>query len=159
MTFTDTLTGAQADRAVEVLAHPGVIRLVTEIDDHGPVPRHMISRTFPDLPLQRVRDGSALARRHGLVRAGQQAGQPVYRLTEHGAALADVYDSVARWARAHHYPTRHSDFTSRVRATLTLLTQDTVPADATGPAQTLHRFLLVAGAARDAASQPSDPAS
>ncbi|MFI1013077.1 hypothetical protein [Streptomyces sp. NPDC020965] len=132
-------TPAQLVHTVEVLGHPGVVRLVSEIDDHGPVARHMLSRTFPDLRLQQVRDGSVLARTHRLIHSGQQSGQPAYRLTPRGADLADVYDTAARWARAHHHPTRHADFTTRVRATLTLLTQNT--AYATEPAQALHQWI------------------
>ncbi|WP_329025814.1 hypothetical protein [Streptomyces sp. NBC_00690] len=154
MTAT-TLTAIQVAQAVEVLAHPGVIRLVTEIDDHGPIARHLLSRTFTDLPLPRVRAGSALAREHGLVRAGQQAGRPAYRLTEHGSDLADVYDRLARWARASAYPALHVDFTTRVRATLPLLAQEPLPADAQAPAQALRQWIQANrtfAAAHDAAS-------
>ncbi|MGW5679950.1 hypothetical protein ACWEV4_33590 [Streptomyces sp. NPDC003860] len=143
MTSASRLADARLARAVEVLGHPGVIRLVSEIDDHGPVARHMLSRTFPDLPLQQVRDGSVLARAHRLLQNGQQAGQPAYRLTGRGAALADVYDTSARWARAHHHPTQHASFTTRVRATLTLLAQNT--ACATEPAQALHQWIQANG--------------
>ncbi|MGW6455100.1 regulator [Streptomyces sp. NPDC055078] len=122
--MTTRLAADQVTQTVEVIGHPGVIRLVTEIDDHGPVPRHMLSRTFPDLPRQQIRDGSVLAREHRLVRTGQQARQPAYQLTDHGTALADVYDTAARWARANDYPTRVGDFTTRVRATLALLSAD-----------------------------------
>ncbi|MFJ7423393.1 hypothetical protein ACIQXD_33025 [Streptomyces uncialis] len=149
-------TDEQLVHTVEVLGHPGVIRLVTEIDDHGPVARHMLSRTFPDLPLQQVRDGSMLARTHQLIHSGQQAGQPAYRLTPRGAALADVYDTAARWARAHHHPTRHADFTTRVRATLTLLTQNT--AHGMEPAQALHQWMQANRGVLDARAAASPTA-
>ncbi|WP_329558849.1 hypothetical protein OG711_07800 [Streptomyces uncialis] len=153
-----TLTADQADRAVAVLGHPGVIRLIAEIDDHGPVARHMLSRTLPDLPLQQVRDGSVLVREHRLVRAGQRAGQPAYQLTGSGTALADVYDTAARWARAHHYPTQRADFTTRVRATLSLLAQGAVPAEATEPARALHQWIRANRTLRAAASPPQSHA-
>ncbi|MFD9715826.1 hypothetical protein [Streptomyces sp. NPDC059076] len=156
---TTTLTATQVDQAIGVLGHPGLIRLITEIDDHGPIARHMLSRTFPDLPLQQVRDGSVLARKHGLIRTGQHKGQPAYRLTEHGSALADVYDTLARWARAHHYPSLQVDFTNRVRATLALLAQEPVPADAQGPAQALRQWIQASRTLLlDAVAAVHDPA-
>ncbi|WP_127361413.1 regulator [Actinacidiphila soli] len=119
-------------RAVGVLSYPGLIRLVSEIDDNGPIPRLMLTRTFSDLTRHQVGHGLATARAYGLVRAGQHAGAPCHQLTEAGAELAEVYESATRWARAHHFPARDGDFVTRVQATLTLLTQAPVLAALTG---------------------------
>ncbi|MFK4222201.1 regulator [Streptomyces sp. NPDC019890] len=126
MNCADTLTAAQVDRAIAVLAHPGLIRLVSEIDDNGPFPRRTLARTLADLARHQVRHALVAGRDHGLVKAGQHAGNPSYLLTEAGAELADVYDTAARWARAHHYPAIDSDFVTRVQATLALLCQEPV---------------------------------
>ncbi|WP_411140956.1 hypothetical protein [Streptomyces sp. x-80] len=113
-------TAEQTAHAVTMLSHPGLIRLVSEIDDNGPIRHRMLGRTFADLGRHQVRHALAAGREHGLVRAGHK-NRPCYLLTESGAGLADVYDQAARWARAHNYPALTSDFVTRVQDTLTLL--------------------------------------
>ncbi|MFJ4689229.1 regulator [Streptomyces sp. NPDC088789] len=116
MTTTAAGTPAPGEtaRIIETLAHPALIRLVTEIDDHGPVP-HALAPAFPDLPPRELRHVRDTARALGLIDTGHHAGQPAYLLTGRGTALADLYEATARWARAHDQPTRHCQFTTRVQ--------------------------------------------
>ncbi|MER5786402.1 hypothetical protein ABT104_32520 [Streptomyces mobaraensis] len=137
MTTTFVPSPAQVARAVTVLSHPGLIRLVTEIDDNGPVPRRMLGRTFSDVPRHQVRAALEIARAHQLLRVGHR-GEPCYLLTARGADLADVYDTLARWARAQQVPAPASDFVTRIQHTLALLRHDLVAGAATetaGPHQ------------------------
>ncbi|MFF5438831.1 hypothetical protein [Streptomyces achromogenes] len=103
-----------------VLSMPGLIRLVTEIDDNGPIPPRGLTRTLPDLPVHQVRQAVEQARAWGLVRHRPGAG---LSLTPSGSGLADVYDTLARTARRHHLPAPVCDFTSRVQHALALLTR------------------------------------
>ncbi|MFE4664564.1 regulator [Streptomyces sp. NPDC056716] len=114
MTTTSTAGRGEAARITETLAQPALIRLVTEIDDHGPVP-HALARTFPDLPRHELRHVRDTARALGLIDTGHHTGQPAYLLTDRGTALADLYEAAACWARAHDQPTRHCLFTTRVQ--------------------------------------------
>ncbi|MCC3775873.1 hypothetical protein [Streptomyces sp. UNOB3_S3] len=125
MITTPTLTAAQVTRAVTVLSHPGLIRLVTEIDDYGPVNRRMLGRTFADLMRHQIRHALDIGRAHQLVRTGHRS-EPCYLLTGRDTDLADVYDTVARWARTQQFPTPASDFVTRVQQTLTLLSHESV---------------------------------
>ncbi|MET9013933.1 hypothetical protein ABZX74_23890 [Streptomyces olivaceoviridis] len=104
--------------ACTVLTTPGLIRLVTEIDDNGPIPPRGLTRTLPDLSVSQLRQAVEQARALGLVRHRPGAG---LSLTPSGSGLADVYDATARWARRHSVPTQVCDFTSRVQHTLSLL--------------------------------------
>jgi DNA-binding HxlR family transcriptional regulator len=125
MNHLHTLTAEQVARAAAVLSHPGLIRLVSEIDDHGPVERHMLQRIFADLTRHQIRHAIKTGRDHELIRAGHHAA-PCYLLTDRGTDLAEVYDQAARWARTHNYPAASSDFVTRVQATLTLLSHGPV---------------------------------
>lgn len=113
----------RASRTAETLAHTGLIRLISEIDDNGPLQRRMLATTLPGLSRRQLTHATAAGRALGLLRTGRQGGSACYALTDAGRELAEVYDTAARWARAHHYPQPVSDFTTRVRATLTLLAQ------------------------------------
>ncbi|MFF9001551.1 hypothetical protein ACF1GW_06455 [Streptomyces achromogenes] len=106
-------------RVCTVLSMPGLIRLVTEIDDNGPIPPRGLTRTLPDLPVHQVRQAVEQARAWGLVRHRPGVG---LSLTPSGSGLADVYDALARAARRHHLPAPVCDFTSRVQHALCLLT-------------------------------------
>ncbi|MEU3008055.1 regulator [Streptomyces sp. NPDC006863] len=113
-----SFTSASLRAAVDFLSSPALIRLITEIDDNGPIPPRKLASTLPDLSTHHLRRINHLARVHGLVRAAPGAG---LELTTSGVELADFYDAIARWARHHAYPTRVCDFTSRVRHTLSLV--------------------------------------
>ncbi|MFB6991366.1 hypothetical protein ACFC0C_16205 [Streptomyces sp. NPDC056178] len=120
-------------RTIRGLAHPGLIRLISEIDDNGPLQRRMTRRTLADLSRHQVQAGLEIAGQHGLVGTHSLSGEPCYVLTDAGTGLADIYDTLARWARAHDYPERSCDFVTRIQATLTLLNGplvQTVPTDA-----------------------------
>ncbi|MFD7017539.1 hypothetical protein [Streptomyces sp. NPDC059928] len=108
-------------RAIRTLTLPGLVRLVTEIDDNGPIShrRGSLQGAFGDLTLGQLRHAIDVARDLGLVHADEQAPDR-YRLTESGEALAEVYDTAARWARAHQFPSDSSDFVTRVQHTLQL---------------------------------------
>lgn len=108
-------------RAIRTLTLPGLIRLVTEIDDNGPIShrRGSLQGAFGDLTPGQLRHAIDVARDLGLVHADEQAPDR-YRLTASGEALAEVYDTAARWARARHFPDTTVDFVTRVQHTLQL---------------------------------------
>ncbi|MEU3188449.1 hypothetical protein ABZ707_30280 [Streptomyces sp. NPDC006923] len=122
MTHSEILNAEQVTRVIRELSLPGLIRLVSEIDDNGAIEHGMLGRTFPDLTRQQIRNALAAGRELQLLREGTRA-MPFLRLTRRGAGLADVYDQLARWARTRDYPSRTSTFVSRVQGTLSLLAQ------------------------------------
>ncbi|MEU7205629.1 hypothetical protein [Streptomyces sp. NPDC045470] len=169
--MTSSFTTAELRDAVTTLSSPPLIRLVTEIDDNGPIPPRGTARTFADLSVHQLRQATDMARTLALVRGRPGAG---LGLTPTGAELADIYDACARWARRHAYPTGASDFTSRVQHTLSLvattLQHDTVGsslfadqlpsaqagADLTGPRELLRQWLnAYPQAVRRAAPEPA----
>ncbi|MFD8978627.1 hypothetical protein [Streptomyces sp. NPDC059564] len=107
--------------ATAALSHPGLIRIVSDLDDNGPLERHLLSRTLTGLSRWQRRQASAVGRALGLLQASTDEGIPTLVLTPAGEALAEVYDTAARWARTHHHPSDVSDFVTRVQATLALL--------------------------------------
>lgn len=115
--------------AVDLLSSPALIRLITEIDDNGPIPPRKLASTLPDLSTHHLRRINHLARVHDLVRAAPGAS---LELTTSGMELADFYDAIARWARHHAYPACVSDFTSRIRHTLSLVASLPAPGPAGG---------------------------
>ncbi|MFF0509179.1 regulator [Streptomyces fimicarius] len=115
---TSSFTSHGLRAAVDFLSSPALIRLITEIDDHGPIPPRKLASTLPDLSTHHLRRINHLARVHDLVRAAPGVG---LELTTSGMELADFYDAIARWARHHAYPALVSDFTSRIRHTLSLV--------------------------------------
>ncbi|MGW6742810.1 hypothetical protein ACWGDX_19160 [Streptomyces sp. NPDC055025] len=125
-------TGHQVARAVTVLSHPGLIRLVSEIDDNGPFPGHMLTCTLSGLTRHQIRHAVGTARDHHLVYA-EHAWDSAYLLTEAGEDLAEVYDTLARWARAHNYPANSCDFVTRIQRTLALLTDRKILVAVSGP--------------------------
>ncbi|MFJ9085793.1 hypothetical protein ACIRL3_25560 [Streptomyces sp. NPDC102384] len=108
-------------RAIRPLTLPALIRLVTEIDDNGPISHQKgsLQSAFGDLTPGQLRHAIDVARDLGFVHADEQAPDR-YRLTASGEALAEVYDTAARWARARHFPDTSSDFVTRVQHTLQL---------------------------------------
>ncbi|MCZ4102377.1 regulator [Streptomyces sp. H39-C1] len=117
--MTATFTPPELRKVLDVLSSSAVIRLITEIDDNGPIPPRRLAGTLPDLSPHQLRQATETARAHGLVQVLPGLGMD---LTTSGSALADVYDTAARWARRHSYPTPVCDFTSRLQHTLALLT-------------------------------------
>lgn len=115
----NNLSTADVQHVCTVLSSPALIRLITEIDDNGPIPTRALARTLADLPMHHLRQTTDLARALGLLRIRPSAG---LSLTTSGSHLADVYDAIARWARHHGYPAPVSDFTSRIQDTLAVLT-------------------------------------
>lgn len=112
------------------LSAPGLIRLISEIDDHGPIPRRGFTRSFPDLARHQVRHTVKEARDLGLIHSTGE-----HHLTEAGEALAELYDAAARWGRQHHYPAREGHFALRVSSTLALLARSEVSTSATPATQ------------------------
>ncbi|WP_435124534.1 hypothetical protein [Actinacidiphila sp. bgisy144] len=112
-----------ARRTLTSLALPGLIRLVAEIDDNGPIRRGSFAVTFADLSRHQLRSAVESARALGVVTVTTRA--PVcYMLTDSGQLLADTYDAAARWARAHRYPTSSGNFVTRVQRTIHLIALD-----------------------------------
>ncbi|MFP8887595.1 hypothetical protein [Streptomyces mangrovi] len=99
------------------LSSAGLIRLVSEIDDHGAIPARGLARTLTDLSVDRIRQAVEQADSLGLLaRTPGTVG-----LSAAGRDLADVYDATARWARRHNHPAAHCDFAGRIHSTFTLL--------------------------------------
>lgn len=133
-------------RAMRALTLPGLIRLVTEIDDNGPIShrRGSLQGAFGDLTAGQLRHAIDVARDLGLVHADEQAPDR-YRLTASGEALAEVYDTAARWARARHFPDASTDFVTRVQRTLQLHSRSPhasgSPLEPSAPHEALAEFL------------------
>ncbi|MEV0445811.1 hypothetical protein AB0I84_12390 [Streptomyces spectabilis] len=124
MTRLPTPSRQDSGRVVRAISRPGLIRLVSELDDHGPISRRRgsLQAAFDDLTTDQLRLAIDRACAFGLVH-GDEDERVRYRLTPRGEDLADVYDAAARWARTHQYPTHVADFVTRVEHTLTLLGQ------------------------------------
>ncbi|MFD8613816.1 regulator [Streptomyces sp. NPDC059631] len=116
--MTTAVTHDDLRTALTLLSSPALIRLITEIDDNGPVARRRLAGTLPDISRHQLRHVVEAARTRGLVRTVPGTG---IDLTESGAQLADLYDEIARWARHHAVPARVGDFTTRIRHALHLL--------------------------------------
>ncbi|MEV8426497.1 hypothetical protein [Streptomyces niveus] len=123
--MTPGFSREQLRRLCTTLSEPALIRLITEIDDNGPIPPRSAGRIFPDLAPHQIRHATERAHTIGLIhtRVGGGLG-----LTESGVLLAEVYDVTARWARRHAYPAPTGDFTGRVRHTFALLSEPRVHA-------------------------------
>ncbi|WP_371551475.1 hypothetical protein OG266_38655 [Streptomyces sp. NBC_00554] len=106
-------------RAIRTLTLPGLIRLVTEIDDNGPISRQRgsLQGALGDLTTGQLRHAIDTARDLGLIHARGHA-LARYQLTTSGKDLAEVYDTAARWARTRQLPSRTSDFVARVQHAL-----------------------------------------
>ncbi|MET8013510.1 regulator [Streptomyces sp. NPDC005271] len=146
--MTASFTAAELRNALALLSSPGLIRLITEIDDNGPILPRRLAATLPDLSSHHLRRTTHVARAHGLARVAPGAG---LSLTDAGSELADVYDATARWARSHAYPTRVCDFTTRLQHSLSLLVPALVADRADGSPRPAGEETLSAGAATDLA--------
>ncbi|MCX2969437.1 MULTISPECIES: hypothetical protein [Streptomyces] len=118
--MTTAIHTRDVQHACTVLSSPALIRLITEIDDNGAIPRRGLARMLSDLTPHHIGQATELARSLRLISARPGAGVD---LTTSGLELADVYDATARWARRHAYPAPVADFTSRIQHTLALLAQ------------------------------------
>lgn len=111
------LSHQQLKDTCTALSTAGLIRLVSEIDDHGAIPVRGLARTLPDISTHQLRQATEQADALGLLnRTPASMG-----LAAAGQDLADVYDATARWARQHNYPATHCDFAGRIRHTFALL--------------------------------------
>lgn len=132
-------------RAIRTLTLPALIRLVTEIDDNGPISQQKgsLQSAFGDLTPGQLRHAIDVARDLGLVHADEQT-RDRYRLTASGEALAEVYDTAARWARERQFPDASSDFVTRVQHTLQLSSSPQTTGSSlepSAPHQVLAEFL------------------
>ncbi|MCZ0997590.1 regulator [Streptomyces mirabilis] len=118
-----THSTTDVQHAQAVLASPALIRLITEIDDNGPIPPRALTRTLTAVPEDHLRHSADRARALGLVHVQPGTG---LSLTTFGEELADIYDALARWARRHEHPAPVYDFTGRIQHTLALLAQPPV---------------------------------
>ncbi|MEV8426466.1 hypothetical protein [Streptomyces niveus] len=118
--MTPSIADEQVRRVCTTLSEAALIRLITEIDDNGPIPPRSSGRIFPDLAPHQIRRATERAHALGLIhtRVGGGLG-----LTQSGVLLAEVYDVTARWARRHAYPAPTGDFPSRVRHTFALMSE------------------------------------
>ncbi|NGO49264.1 regulator [Streptomyces ureilyticus] len=112
-----SLSPQQLQAACTALSSAALIRLVSEIDDHGAIPPRELARTLTDLTPHQIRQAIEQADALGLLdRSSCGLG-----LTAEGGDLADVYDATARWARRHNQPAPICDFAGRIRHTFALL--------------------------------------
>ncbi|MFI5795935.1 hypothetical protein [Streptomyces sp. NPDC051677] len=111
------LSPQQLQVACTELSSAGLIRLVSEIDDHGAIPPRALACTLTDLTRDQIRQATEQADALGLLdRSHSGLG-----LTPAGGDLADLYDATARWARRNNYPAPVCDFAGRIRHTFALL--------------------------------------
>ncbi|NJQ03362.1 hypothetical protein [Streptomyces zingiberis] len=111
------LSPQQLQAACTALSSAGLIRLISEIDDHGAIPPRALACTLNDLTRDQIRQATEEADAFGLLdRSHSGLG-----LTPAGADLADLYDATARWARRNNYPAPICDFAGRIRRTFALL--------------------------------------
>ncbi|GAU70718.1 hypothetical protein SSP35_22_00210 [Streptomyces sp. NBRC 110611] len=122
--MTTTSHAADVQYACTVLSSPTLIRLITEIDDNGPIPPRGLTGTLADRTPHHIRQATDLARALGLVRVRPGVGLD---LTTSGRELADLYDATVRWARHHAHPAPVADFISRIQRTFALLAETEVP--------------------------------
>lgn len=101
------------------LSSPALVRLVTEIDDNGTIPLRGLASALPDLTPHQLRQATEQATALELLDRSEDG----LGLSAAGLELADLYDTVARWARQHDFPDRACDFTSRIRHTFALLAE------------------------------------
>ncbi|MEU9246608.1 hypothetical protein [Streptomyces sp. NPDC048385] len=116
-----TLSQQQVQHACTTLSSASVIRLVSEIDDHGAIPPRALARTLTDLTAHHLRQATEQADGLGLLDRSRTG----LGLTAAGQDLADVYDATARWARRRNYPSPVCDFAGRIRHTFALLAEPT----------------------------------
>ena len=136
------LSPQQLQAACTELSSAGLVRLVSEIDDHGAIPPRALACTLTDLTRDQIRQATEQADTLGLLdRSHAGLG-----LTPAGGHLADLYDATARWARRHNYPAPVCDFAGRIRHTFSLLDEasaDPRPAEGEADAELgrVHRLL------------------
>jgi hypothetical protein len=120
------------------LAYGPLIRLITEIADHGAIPHQALGSILSNLSRPQLRRAVHRADSLRLLRR-TPAG---HSLSPAGEELADVYEAAARWARRHNYPAAFCDFADRVHHALALLTSDdpALPGQE-GPARLLADWL------------------
>ncbi|NYV73308.1 regulator [Streptomyces sp. UH6] len=122
--MTPTSTTALTPWAVHTaLAYRPVIRLVSEIADHGAIPHYALISTLSDLSRTQIRRAVRRADSLHLLRRTPTSSA----LSPAGEELADVYEAVARWARRHNYPAPVWDFADRVHLALDLLIAEPRP--------------------------------
>lgn len=134
--MTPSFSREQLRRLCTALSEAALIRLITEIDDNGPIPPRSAGRIFPDLAPHQIRRATERAHALGLIHSRVGGG---LGLTESGVPLAEVYDVTARWARRHAYPAPAGDFAGRVRHTFALLAEPRVHAALTAAEPSLGR--------------------
>ncbi|MFF3501164.1 hypothetical protein [Streptomyces sp. NPDC003247] len=116
------LSHQRLQRVCPALSSAGLIRMVSEIDDHGAIPSRALARTLTGLSTTQIRQAVAQADTLGLLDRSRSG----LGLTPAGRDLADLYDATARWARHHNYPSRVSNFSERIRSVMVLLSEPTV---------------------------------
>ncbi|MGW2404079.1 hypothetical protein ACWCXK_06075 [Streptomyces sp. NPDC001739] len=122
----------RADKAVALLSAPGTTRILNELIDFGPLPRHQQGSPFPELSSRRVQGYFRSLRHRHLVELQLVDDEPAYVVSEAASALGEVYDALNRWAKVHLPYATQLPYVARVHETLTLLGEPfTVPILAT----------------------------
>jgi DNA-binding HxlR family transcriptional regulator len=133
----------QLQHTCQALALPALIRLVSEIDDHGTIPPRALARSLTALSTHQIRQAIERADALGVLHRSRVG----LGLTAAGRDLADFYDAAARWARRHNYPEPVSNFPERIRRVLLLLSDPAAPqpplhsGDAATGLRQVHRLL------------------
>ncbi|MFD8351540.1 hypothetical protein ACFV1X_21690 [Streptomyces coelicoflavus] len=113
----------QLQHTSTALASANLIRLISEIDNHGAIPARALARTLTDLSTAQIRQAVEQADALSLFdRSHTGLG-----LSTAGRDLADLYDHAARWARRHNYPHRVSTFAERIDRVFALLADPATP--------------------------------
>ncbi|MFI5804409.1 hypothetical protein [Streptomyces sp. NPDC051561] len=117
---TPAMADTQVSRAATLMGRHHTVRIISELDDNGPIPQGAMNAVFSPFIHYPVHNVLRALRTRGLVTFDKQ-NEHRLTLTEAGRALGDVFDSLARWARTHQYPAEHADFATRVKSALVLL--------------------------------------
>ncbi|MFG2996604.1 winged helix-turn-helix transcriptional regulator [Streptomyces sp. NPDC048340] len=108
--------------AAALLSLRWTTRIISEIDDNGPIPPGAAQATFPDISADSLQHGMRALRRRGLLQGREHRHDDSdLVLTQAGRDLGDVYESLSRWARRHHYPAPQTGFITRVESVLALM--------------------------------------
>ncbi|MFF4285640.1 hypothetical protein ACFY0R_09970 [Streptomyces sp. NPDC001633] len=127
MTF-DADRVERADKIVALLAAPGTTRILNELLDFGPLPRHQQGSPFPEFNSSHVTYYFTSLRQRGLVEVQLVDDVPALVASEAAVDLGDVYDALNVWAKTHLPHTAELPYVTRVHETLTLLGEPfTVP--------------------------------
>ncbi|MCB5163619.1 hypothetical protein LG634_02000 [Streptomyces bambusae] len=104
---TSRTPASKTSQAADTLAHDGLIRLISEIDDNGPLQRRMLATTLHGLSRRQLTHATTTGRRLGLLRTGRQLAQHPGTTAEAGPddeaarTLNSVRAALSQWSGDH----------------------------------------------------------